>query len=55
MTRTGNELANFRISLYHTTPDSNWLKADIQDWLSVHDISYTNSETKSQLLEKIND
>ena len=52
---TGNDLGNFYVRLSITTPDSSWLKADIQDWLSFHRKEYTNSETKTQLLEKIND
>jgi len=54
-TLVGNDKANFYIRLITTIPDSSWLKADIQDWLSLNGKEYANSETKTQLLEKIND
>ena len=34
-------------------PDESWLKSDIQDWLKIRNISFTDSETKAQLLEKM--
>ena len=41
------------IKLLLEKPDDSWLKADIQDWLRVRNISFTDSETKTQLLEKM--
>lgn len=35
-------------------PESHWLKKDIQLYCDNHDIPYTSSNTKSQLLSKIN-
>ena len=46
------EKLNEVIRLLIESPDTSWLKADIQDWLKVRNISFTDSETKSQLLEK---
>jgi hypothetical protein len=31
-------------------PDSTWNKASIQEWLDKHDIAWTDSMTKKQLL-----
>tara|TARA_Y100000310_G_scaffold309093_1_gene352849 strand:- start:943 stop:1134 length:192 start_codon:yes stop_codon:yes gene_type:complete len=44
-----NEVIRFLIE----RPDESWIKADIQDWLRIRNISFTDSETKTQLLEKI--
>ena len=41
------------IRLLLEKPDESWLKADIQDWLKIRNISFTDSETKAQLLEKM--
>jgi hypothetical protein len=47
------EKINDIITLLVDKPDNSWLKADIQDWLKVRNISFTDSETKTQLLEKM--
>jgi len=47
------EKINDIITLLVDKPDNSWLKADIQDWLKVRNISFTDSETKAQLLEKM--
>ena len=47
------EKINDIITLLVDKPDNSWLKADIQDWLRVRNISFTDSETKTQLLEKM--
>ena len=41
------------ITLLLEKPDDSWLKADMQDWLRIRNISFTDSETKTQLLEKM--
>jgi len=47
------EKLNEVIRLLIESPDNSWLKVDIQDWLRVRNISFTDSETKTQLLEKM--
>ena len=47
------EKINDIITLLVDKPDNSWLKADIQDWLRVRNISFTDIETKTQLLEKM--
>lgn len=36
----------------HCNPDDSWLKADIQDWLTINGIEWPATDTKSQLLER---
>ena len=41
------------ITLLFEKPDDSWLKADMQDWLKVRNIPFTDNNTKAELLEKI--
>mgnify|MGYP003136630735 CR=1 FL=1 len=45
------ELMLHRVLVCH--PRLSWLKADIQDWLTYNMITWSASETKTQLLEKL--
>lgn len=37
------------------TPNSGWLKSDIQGWLDDHDIAYDSEDTKAELLAIVED
>ena len=47
------EKVNKIITLLMEVPDNSWLKTDIQDWLKVRHITYSASDTKATLLDKV--